>query len=64
MSDSNGAFVRGALHTRHGDTLDHSRSALMAHGLALSAPHDVQGFGMPDGSISTDDMKRKVHAAT
>jgi len=39
-------------------------ASLMAHGFALSAPHDVQGFGMPDGSISTGEMKRKVHAAT
>jgi hypothetical protein len=50
--------------TRHGDTEVHSLSCCLAQSLDLSLWHEVHGFGMPDCSVSSGDMKRNVCAAT
>jgi hypothetical protein len=49
---------------RHGDTFDHFFNSVIAQGFVLSAWHEVQGFGMPDCSVSTGEINRNVCAAT
>src|SRR5579863_8558609 len=44
MSDSNGASFGGALHTRHSDALDLSRSRLMARGPPADNLNRPPGF--------------------
>ena len=50
--------------TRHGDTFDHFFNSVIAQVFVLSVWHDVQGFGMPDCSLSTGETNRNVCAAT
>jgi len=52
------------LPTRHGDTFDHFFNSVIAQAFVLSVWHEVQGFGMPDCSVSTGEINRNVCAAT
>src|SRR6185437_7178346 len=50
--------------TRHGEVLDQERSWSSAQVVVLPVWQEVQGLGMPDCSVASGEMKRKVWAAT
>lgn len=52
------------LPTRQGDIFGHFFNSAIAQEFDLPVWHEVQGFGIPDRSVSAGDMNRKVCAAT
>ena len=53
-------FAENQFATRQGDVVVQLFSCPVAQAVPLSLWHDVQGFGMPETSVSSGEMNRNV----